>query len=113
MKKIITIVVVVAVLLAMVITNPNKEAHTKAIATDYKEAIQKKVGILSFFAPDVALEGVVNNTITVSDYVFLSVGKYSLRDDASGIVSFGVFNHVFVFTKDNILEELVRSVGLD
>ncbi|MBR5687326.1 MAG: DUF4359 domain-containing protein [Prevotella sp.] len=113
MKKIITIVICAAVLLGMVITNPKKEAHTEAIAANYKDAIQEKIGVLSAFAPQTALEGAVNNTVTVSDYVFLSVGKYSMNEGMNSIVSVGVFNHVFVLTKDNILEEILRSIGLN
>lgn len=113
MKKLIIALIWVAVLVVMVITNPKKEAHTEAIAADYKEAIQGKLGVFSLLAPNIALEGVVNSTVTVSDYVLFSVGKYSMNEEAGGIVSIGVFNHVFVFTKDNILEELARSVGLN
>ena len=113
MKKLVFTLIFVAVLVVMVITNPKKEAHTEAIAADYKEAIQKKVGVFSLFAPEIALEGVVNSTVNVSDYVLFSVGKYSMNEGTSGIVSVGVFNHVFVFTKDNILEELGRSIGLN
>lgn len=111
MKSIIKIAILVVVAVAMVITNPKKAAHNEAIAVEYKEALQKKVGVFSLLAGQKTLEKVVDSAVEVSDYVLLSVGKYSSRDDVSSVVSVGVFNHVFVFTKDDILDELGRALG--
>lgn len=112
MKSIIKIAILVVVAVAMVITNPKKAAHSEAIAAEYKESLQKKVGLLSALAGKKTLEKVVDSTVEVSDYVFVSVGKYSMAEGASGIVSVGLFNHVFVFTKDDLLQELGRSLGM-
>ncbi len=111
MKKLIITLIWVAILAGMVITNPKKAAHNEAIAVEYKEALQKKVGVFSLLAGQKTLEKVVDSAVEVSDYVLLSVGKYSSRDDVSSVVSVGVFNHVFVFTKDDILDELGRALG--
>ena len=112
MKKLIKIVLFVAVVVAMVITNPKKAAHNEAIAAEYKEALQKKVGLLSLLAGQKTLEKVVDSTVEVSDYVLVSVGRYTSRDDMSSVVSVGLFNHVFVFSKDDIIEEMGRALGM-
>ena len=112
MKKLIKIVLFVAVVVAMVITNPRKAAHNEAIAAEYKEALQKKVGLLSLLAGQKTLEKVVNSTVEVSDYVLVSVGRYSLGEGANSVVSVGLFNHVFVFSKDDILDEMSRALGM-
>ena len=112
MKKLIVTLIWVAILAAMVVTNPKKAAHNEAIAAEYKEALQKKVGLLSLLAGQKTLEKVVDSTVEVSDYVLVSVGRYTSRDDMSSVVSVGLFNHVFVFSKDDIIEEMGRALGM-
>ena len=53
----------------------------------------------------------VESFVNVKDYFIVSVGTYTLNDK-NGIVSLGLFGHVFTFTKDDFWKELGRAVGL-
>jgi hypothetical protein len=111
MKKFITFVVILGVLLVMMLTCPKAEDHKEAITTAYRESVKKNTIIPDFLVKDL-LKGWVNNTISVKDFVLISIGTYSMNDE-NQIVSIGAFNHVFTFTKDDLIEEAGRSLGLD
>ena len=106
MKKIFSLAVIVAVLVAMVITCPKEEAHYDAVSTSISEKSSVAKPIVKF----VVNKG-VESFVNVKDYFIVSVGTYTLNDK-NGIVSLGLFGHVFTFTKDDFWKELGRAVGL-
>ena len=107
MKKLISSAIIVAVLVAMVVTCPKEEAHYDAVST----SISEKTSVAKPLVKYVLNKG-VKNLVNVKDYFLVSVGTYNLNDK-NGIVSFGIFGHVYTFTNDNFWAELGRSVGFN
>lgn len=107
MKKIITMVITVAVLLVMVVTCPKEAAHYDAITTSMSEKSSVAKPVVKY-----VLDKGVKSFVNVKDYFLVSVGTYSLNDKNS-IVSLGLFGHVYTFTKDDFWAELSRAVGIE
>ena len=106
MKKLISLGITVAILVAMVITCPKDEAHYDAVTTSISEKSSVAKPLVKF-----VLDKGVKSFVNVKDYFLVSVGTYELNDK-NGIVSLGIFGHVFTFTKGSFWEELGRFVGL-
>lgn len=106
MKKLLSTVITIGIIVVMVLTCPKEDEHFKAISSD----IADKSAVLKAIGPGVVKMG-VQKVVTVKDYVLVSVGKYSLNDK-NGIVSIGLFGHVFPITNDDLWKELGRSFGL-
>ena len=121
MKKFLFFLVFLAVLgIAMMVTCPKVDDHKNAICLVANQAIDEKVGTGSGFT----IEGIINvggrmamkkvaevfidSNVEVTNYVVLSIGRFTFgnHDD---IISVGVFNHVFTFSKDDVLRELEKQ----
>ena len=107
MKKLLSLGITIAVIVAMVLTCPKEEDHYKAISSD----IAEKSAVLKTIGPSIVKMG-VKKVVTVKDYMLVSVGNYSLNDK-NGVVSIGLFGHVFPITQDDFWDELGRSIGLN
>lgn len=109
MKKVLSLVIVLAVALAAVVTNPNEEAHKEAVMKEMNNAIdttiKDKAGLgdndisngLSKIVSGIAskvLKPALSLSLTVDNYYVFSVGKIGL-DDNPKTVSIGAFGHVF------------------
>lgn len=112
MKKLISLIVVVAALLLLAFTCPNKQAHQDKIKTTMsnlvdeklnKEASEEEKGFAllgSLFASklvDVAMD----QKLEVDNYVVCSVGKVTFNGQTH-YISFGILNQVFVMGQDEI-----------
>ena len=106
MKKIISLAVIVAVLVAMVITCPKEAAHYDAVSTSLSEKSSVAKPIVKY-----VLDKGVKSLVTVKDYFLFSVGSYDLNDK-NGVVSLGIFGHVYTFTGEDFWTEIGRSIGI-
>lgn len=120
MKKLISLIVVVAAVLLLVFTCPNKEAHQDKIKTTMTNLVEehltqqasedeKGLALLgSLFASkmvDVAME----QKLEVDNYVVCSVGKVTF-EGKTRYISFGILNQVFVMGQDEI-RNAMKSLG--
>lgn len=90
MKRIISLGITVAILVAMALTCPKEKDHFEAISSkfaDYAGIAKPLVKLVS----DKGVKGVVK----VTDCVLFSIGQNRLDDNK--LMSVGVFGHVFVF----------------
>lgn len=102
MKKYFPIIVIGLILITMKVTCPSNAAHIDAVSESYT-----KKGIVLKLIGKERIKFVIDKFVNVDNYVFISVGSYMLNDDKN-IVSFGVFGHVFTYTKEDFWEELQR-----
>ena len=102
MRKSLSFIFVVLFFAAMAVTCPSKDAHYKAISEEY---VGTNLG-------SKVLKYAIGEIVDVNNYVIFSIGKYKTNSDVSGIVSVGVFGHVFTFKKDNFGEEVLRALNL-
>ncbi len=90
MKKLISLGITAAVLIAMALTCPKEKDHFEAISSNFAE----NAGIAKQLVKLVSDKG-VKGVVKVKDYVLFSVGQNRLDDDK--LMSVGLFGHVFVF----------------
>lgn len=104
MKKLFSLILVIAFFAAMAWTCPSSDAHYDAISKAYAD-----MNVLTKIAGKTLIKQGIQQIVSVNNYVLVSVGTYTLNDNgADGIVSIGVFGHVFTFTKDNFMDEIKR-----
>ena len=118
MKKIFALVITLFAILLMVLTCPDKKAHTEAIRSAVSGYVNETLsqrqedGIVmgflgSLFVSKVA-EVYLDNSLEVSNYLLFSVGRITF-DGTTRVVSVGVFNHVFTSDKDDIRQALQKA----
>lgn len=104
MKKMISLILVVLFFAAMAWTCPSRDAHYDAISEAYTD-----MNFVTKLAGKNIIKQGVERVVSVKNYVLVSVGTYTQKqDDINGVVSVGVFGHVYTFTKDDLMEELKR-----
>ena len=112
MKKSIIIIGIVAIIMA--ITCPNKQAHQETIKATLTNLIEKELSSdddiigYEFFGSMIAgklLEVILEEKLTVNNYILFSVGKIQYKDEVKHI-SFGILNQVFTFDEDDLQKEL-------
>ena len=106
MKKLFSLAIVVVLLVAMAVTCPKEEAHYDAVTTSISEKSSVAKPLVKY-----VLDKGVKSLVTVKVYFLVSVGSYNVNDK-NGVVSFGIFGHVYTFTNDSFWEELGRAVGI-
>ena len=93
--------------------------HKEKICWGINQAINEKIG-----DSDISIEGIfrwggkmvlkkgakffIDQSISVKDYFVLSIGYYTFNDH-NDIISLGMFNHIFTYDKNDILEELEKN----
>ena len=121
MKKILSLVIIIAVVLVAVVTCPDKQAHQDAITAEMNgaidSAIKDKTGLgdsdlgnsLSKITSKLTskiLGAAFETAVTVDNYFVFSVGKIDL-DDKPKTVSVGLFGHVLTtFDADELKSSL-------
>lgn len=121
MKKLLLLIVIIAIALVGVITCPQKDAHTDAlmklvnVALDTELSKNAKTEEEMGFAMLGSILGsgigeiVIDKKLLVDNYFVCSVGRVVL-DGEEKIVSLGFFNHVFTMPEDKLKEELKKSL---
>lgn len=120
MKKLILLIVIIAIVLVGVMTCPQKDAHTDALMKLVNVALdtelskhaktEEEMGIAMFgsiLGSGIA-EFVIDKKLMVDNYVVCSIGRV-LLDGEEKVVSVGCFNHVFTMPEDKLKEELKKS----
>jgi len=103
MKKLLSVVLLLAVLGVMWITCPSERNHKKAVC----EAICGNIDDLTFgLAGDVSesvVKPVINMTMSVDDYYLVSIGRINDKT-----ISVGVFGHVFTMSHDYVRKKVLK-----
>lgn len=116
----VTLIIVGLVAILLAVTNPDERDHRRAISGATKDWTKEKVEDLvggGFFggitkmitAP--LINGVIDNTVNVDNYVLCSVGHIDLGEDKTN-VSFGILGHVYTFNKNQIDEKIEEAIGM-
>ena len=111
-KVIIPISVLLVLLVAAVVTCPNKQAHKEAMMAAINEKIDEELktddedmqGLSVLFgAIGSGIAGrIVDNRLVVNNHFLWSTGKIRDFDGNYRMASVGVFGHVFTFDKEDI-----------
>ena len=111
---IVTLVIVVGLLIAMMVSCPKKSSHTEVLADRITSVINDEMGndsvmlaLSSLFGGSIS-KYMINNYVDVKDYVLFSVGKYEY-DGKSNIVSVGILGHIFTVSKERLKKEIEQS----
>ena len=120
MKKLLIFAALLAVLgIAMMMTCPKEHEHKDAICLSLNQAIDEKIGdgglsiqgIINY-GSKIALKKVakvfIDANVDVKNYGVLSIGRFTFGDH-NDLISVGVFNHVFTFSKDDVLKEVEKQ----
>lgn len=111
---IITLLVLVGILVAMVLTCPKKEQHVDALMENLSYILSDTAGhdddvkILGAMLGSVIAKPLVTTYLVVDDKVLFSIGHFKYNDE-DNVVSVGVFGHVFTASK----KELKRRIEQD
>ncbi len=122
MKKVITVLVLVALVGAVaVVTCPDKQAHQEAIMSVINEKIydelqteNTEMQVISAWVGSLGstfASSIVDNRLTVKNHFLWSSGELKDLEGNSLRVSVGVFGHVYTFDKedlDNAIEEMTK-----
>ena len=119
MKKfLILLLVLLGIGGVAVATCPDKEAHKNAIQGVVKEKIDEEVNtgtesndlsvLLSGLGSSVS-GWIIDKGLTVENHFVYSIGKFNTGQETK-TVSFGIFGHVFTFSKEDLEREL-KNLG--
>lgn len=117
MKKIISLVVVIAAFLLLAFTCPDKQAHQDKIKVTMSSLVEEQLNkeatsdeekgfalLGSLFATkmvDIAMEQKLN----VNNYIVCSIGEVTF-EGKTHYISFGILNQVFVLGKDKMKQAM-------
>ena len=120
MKKVVFLIVFVAIALVGIITCPQKDAHTDALMKLVNVALDSELSrhadtkeemglaMLGSFIGSGIAEIVIDKKLLVDNYFVCSIGRIVFEGEEK-IVSVGCFNHVFTMPEDKLKEELKNS----
>ena len=110
MKKLIGILIFIALVFFLYTTCPDKKDHTEALADSITEMISDELDsaiLVNLISEIPEAQEFINNlgaaAIHVDDYLLLSVGKCNITGDEQ-VVSIGIGGHVFTFN-DKIVQK--------
>lgn len=121
MKKLLLIIVIIAIALVGVITCPQKDAHTDALMKLVNVALDTELSrnaeteeelgfaMLGSVIGSGIAEIVIDKKLLVDNYFVCSIGRI-VFDGEEKVVSVGFFNHVFTMPEDKLKEELKNSL---
>lgn len=123
MKKLF-LLIVVGVVLAAVVTCPDKAAHQAAVVDELNVAMNDKISEslegndfkkgLSFFGGAVAsriVNSLTESTLKVNNYFVFSTGEIN-AGEKTRLVSVGLFGHVYtLFSADDVKDSMKDFLG--
>ena len=124
MRKLIGLVLFVALLAFLYKTCPLKEAHSEALSEVIPELINERfneIGLGKLLdengEPNTALQELAGAVVDVDDYILFSIGRENFTENEH-VVSFGIGGHVFtvndeVFQKTSDFFESAKEVTQD
>lgn len=116
-------IIMVAVVLAAVVTCPDEQAHKNTLKSTINAALNEEIdqacgnenGGLAVLASAIgsafggwAVDVFVDNRVFVKNYFACSIG-YATWEGETNIVSVGCFGHIFCTDKENILEAIDKE----
>jgi len=122
MKKVITILVLAAIIAAAYITCPSKSRHEEVIKSAVSEAVDELAddygvndnvvgGLLKGLTTGVISTG-INMKLDYKNYFLFSLCKMKVEGEKR-TVSLGLFNKIITMDKDDILEALGKETSKD
>ena len=94
----LSLLIVVAIVIAMVMTCPGEDAHkekvSERVTAKMLEEANLQGNVMGAMLGTAILSPVIGALVEVDDYFLFSLGKISLNGETQ-IVSLGLFNHVF------------------
>lgn len=114
---------VAAVILALLLTCPDKSQHLEVVTDTLTQALNETVdehigkgqlassisGAISSFASKSIVTGYLENNFSVTDYYIFSIGKVYLNGKTHQ-VSFGIAKHVFTIGTDKVKDGINGTV---
>ena len=113
---IFSLLVVIGILVAMVLTCPKKEQHVDALTEKATYLISDAAGmeedikIIGAMIGGAVSKQVINAYLIVDDYVVLSIGRFEYKGEEN-TVSVGAFGHVFTVSKKELKRRMEQSEG--
>jgi len=109
--RIITAVTILALLVVMILTTPDRHKHTESL-TEFASVILNDaaaddgIGCAVFGAMfgKKLIEAHLENSLYIDNYVLFNIGKFEF-DGESSVVSVGLFNHVFTKSRDRFRKQ--------
>lgn len=109
---IISLGILVALLLALILTCPKADEHREAVRTELGTALSDsfKDNGMDSFAPLVQsiILPAATNMVTVSNYTVCSVGRFEWKGK-SHVISIGVLGHVYVLSDGKDLSSKLKD----
>ena len=112
----LTILVLICIVVAAILTCPDKDKHTAAISDKVSSILNDELTedadgfeTLGVMLGNAIATPIIRNSVTVDDYVVCSVGKYNYQGKEQP-VSIGAFGHVFTVSKERI-KEAIQEFG--
>ena len=111
---IISLLVLIGILIAAVLTCPKKEQHVEVLTERVSFLFSDSAGaennanILRAVVSSALAKPIISTYLVVEDHVLFSVGRFEYQGE-DNVVSFGAFGHIFTASR----EELKRRVEND
>ena len=117
---IVTLVCIIALIVLALVTCPDKKKHMDVLK-DRMSAVINEQAAVNENTTDLEVVGIalfnglmgkmLDNYITVDDYALFSIGKSTI-EGSEGVVSFGIFGHVFTKSKEEMKKQLNENKEL-
>ena len=119
MKKLIAIIVILAVAVVMALTVPDKKTHRETMMKAINEYVDEEAANMGIADNGVTragkkvltktIEGVLTYKLEVSNYIFFNT-THARIGGQDKLLSVGLFGHVFTFDKEMLRKELEKAV---
>ena len=119
MKKLIAIIVILAVALVMALTVPDKKKHKETMMKAINEYVDEEAANIGIADNGITragkkvltktIEGVLTYKLEESNYLFLNTTHARIGGE-DNLLSVGLFGHVFTFDKEMLRKELEKAV---
>jgi hypothetical protein len=118
LKKFFLFIVIVVILL--IFTCPDSRTHKDKIQSVVTSAIDDKLGeqdnellkTIGIMISTKFVEMAITDKVTVENYLLFSIG-YHYNNGERQIVSFGILNHVFTISEEQVRNRIVNSIRDD
>lgn len=119
MKKLIAIIVILAVALVMALTVPDKKTHRETMMKAINEYVDEEATNMGIADNGITragkkvltktIEGVLTYKLEESNYFFFNTTHARIGGEDK-LLSVGLFGHVFTFDKEMLRKELEKAV---
>lgn len=110
---------ILALLVVMAVTCPDKDKHTKAVAdslsvifNDHVDADSDDWDMLGAMLGNKLVSALLQNNMYVDNYVIFNIGRLSFNGEDKA-VSVGMFNHVFTSSREQVRKNLENNEELN